>query len=87
MKYQSVTIYLTTFCPYCLMATKFFKKRKIPFKKIHVDDYPGGRRALEKKTNHRTVPMIYIGDKFIGGYDELVALDRGNKLQGLLEGK
>lgn len=67
------------------MAKQFFKKRKIPFKKVHVDDYPGGRRALEKETNHRTVPQIFIGDYFVGGYDDLLALEKTNKLEKLLK--
>lgn len=87
MKYHPVVIYLTNFCPYCLMATRFFKARKIPFKRIHVDDYPGGRRALEKKTNHRTVPQIYIGDYFVGGYDDLIALEKKGRLNQILEDK
>ena len=85
MSYQPVKIYLTTFCPFCLLATRFFKKRKIPFERIHVDNYPGGFEALKQATGYRMVPQIFIGDKMVGGYDDVVRLEKSGKLEELLK--
>lgn len=51
---------------------------------INVDTQPGLREEMQRKTNRRTVPQIYIGDQHIGGFDDLHALDRQRKLDDLL---
>jgi glutaredoxin 3 len=52
--------------------------------KIRVDRNPEERLVMMKRTGRRTVPQIYINDTHIGGYDDLAALDRSNKLMPLL---
>ncbi|HEY6774566.1 MAG TPA: glutaredoxin domain-containing protein, partial [Oxalicibacterium sp.] len=54
--------------------------------KIRVDLQPEMRAAMMEKTGRRTVPQIYIGDTHVGGFDDLSALDRAGKLDGLLQG-
>jgi glutaredoxin 3 len=53
---------------------------------IRVDLEPQQRVDMMQKTGRRTVPQIYIGDTYVGGFDELNALERGGKLDALLQG-
>ncbi|MFZ5628005.1 MAG: glutaredoxin [Spirochaetota bacterium] len=68
-----VTIYSKDYCPYCVRAKEFFAKKQINFHEIDVEKDPAAYEELKRKTNHMTVPQIFIGDKFIGGYTDLVA--------------
>jgi glutaredoxin 3 len=52
--------------------------------KIRVDLEPAGRAEMTQRTGRRTVPQIYIGDQYVGGFDELATLDRGGRLEALL---
>lgn len=71
-------------CPYCDRALNFFKNRGL---EVEVVDLTGNWDELDKwkkETGWMTVPMIFINDKFIGGYDDLKALDSDGKLDELL---
>ncbi|GGI53822.1 glutaredoxin 3 [Oxalicibacterium solurbis] len=82
-----VTMYSTGVCPYCLMAERLLKAKGVAeIEKIRVDLQPELRAAMMEKTGRRTVPQIYIGDTHVGGFDDLSALDRAGKLDGLLQG-
>ncbi|MBC3932117.1 MULTISPECIES: glutaredoxin 3 [Undibacterium] len=80
-----VTMYSTAVCPYCTMAERLLKSKGVDdIEKIRVDLDPAVREAMMQKTGRRTVPQIYIGDTHVGGFDDLSALDRAGKLDGLL---
>jgi glutaredoxin 3 len=80
-----VTMYSTQVCPYCVMAEKLLLNKGVSnLEKILIDRDPAQREAMMTKTGRRTVPQIYIGDTHVGGYDDLVALDRAGKLDPLL---
>lgn len=82
-----VTMYSTGVCPYCLMAERLLKAKGVAeIEKIRVDLQPELRAVMMEKTGRRTVPQIYIGDTHVGGFDDLSALDRAGKLDGLLQG-
>ncbi|ELA08500.1 glutaredoxin 3 [Moraxella macacae 0408225] len=83
-----VTIYTTPFCPYCIRAKRLLSNKGVDFTEISIYDVSGeDRKALAQKTNnYRTVPQIFIGDRFIGGSDELAKLERENQLEALLNG-
>jgi glutaredoxin 3 len=66
------------------MAKKLLTKKGAEYTEINVDSKPGLREEMMQKTRRRTVPQIYIGDLHVGGFDDLYALDRKNKLDGLL---
>jgi glutaredoxin 3 len=55
--------------------------------KIRIDLEPARRQEMMEKTGRRTVPQIYIGERHVGGYDDLVALDRAGELAPLLTGR
>ena len=80
-----VTIYATTFCPYCVRAKQLLERKGVAYKEINLsNEAPEVRVELMQRTNHRTVPQIFIKDQFIGGFDQLYALEREGKLDSLL---
>ena len=78
-------MYATQLCPYCVQAERLLRAKGVDeIAKIRVDLEPQLRVTMMQKTGRRTVPQIYIGDTHVGGYDDLVALDRAGKLDKLL---
>ncbi|WP_288386687.1 glutaredoxin 3 [uncultured Acinetobacter sp.] len=81
----NVTIYSTTVCPYCIRAKQLLERKGIEYKEINLsNEAPDVRIELMQRTSHRTVPQIFIKDQFIGGFDQLYALEREGKLDELL---
>jgi glutaredoxin 3 len=81
-------MYSTAICPYCLRAERLLHNRGVAgIEKIRVDLDPRRRAEMMEKTSRRTVPQIFIGDTYVGGCDELVALDQAGKLLPLLSGE
>lgn len=79
-----VTIYTTPYCPYCHAAKALLKKKGVHFDEIDVQD-PALRQQMTMRANGgRTVPQIFIGDKHVGGCDDIHALDAAGKLDPLL---
>ena len=79
-----VEVYSTGQCPYCIMAKQLLERKKVRYDEIRVDTNPEKRQEMMTKSRQRTVPQIFINDQSIGGYTDLVALDRAKKLDGLL---
>lgn len=77
-------MYSTGVCPYCLMAERLLKAKGIEIEKVRVDLEPKRREEMMQRTGRRTVPQIYVGDRHVGGYDDLAALDRAGGLDPLL---
>ncbi|MFW2176530.1 MULTISPECIES: glutaredoxin 3 [unclassified Moraxella] len=82
----TVKIYSTPVCPYCSQAKMLLKNKGVDFEDIGMMNLSAEeRQALAQKTNnYRTVPQIFIGDEFIGGFDQLSALEREGKLDTML---
>jgi glutaredoxin 3 len=80
-----VLMYSTAVCPYCVRAEQLLKRKGIQeIEKIRVDLQPELRVAMMEKTGRRTVPQIYINGEYVGGFDELAALDHVGGLDKLL---
>ena len=80
-----VMMYSTGMCPYCVQAERLLRAKGVAdIAKVRVDLEPARRVEMMEKTGRRTVPQIYIGDTHVGGYDDLVALERAGKLAPLL---
>jgi len=80
-----VMMYSTGVCPYCVRAEALLRAKGVAdIEKIRVDLDPDKRDQMMNRTGRRTVPQIYIGATHVGGYDDLVALDRAGKLDPLL---
>ncbi|HEV3241544.1 MAG TPA: glutaredoxin 3 [Casimicrobiaceae bacterium] len=83
-----ITMYATAVCPYCVQAERLLRAKGVAdIAKVRVDLEPARRQEMMQKTGRRTVPQIYIGALHVGGYDDLVALDREGKLAPLLAAK
>jgi glutaredoxin 3 len=84
---QAVKMYSTASCPYCVRAKALLKQRGVEaIEEIRVDEHPAERETMIRVTRRWTVPQIFIGETYVGGCDELVALDRRGDLEPLLAG-
>ena len=82
-----VLMYSTAVCPFCVRAEQLLGARGVTqIDKLRVDLDPALRLEMMEKTARRTVPQIYIGDTYVGGCDDLIALDHAGKLLPLLSG-
>jgi glutaredoxin 3 len=79
---MKVKIYTTSVCPYCDAAKRLFKGLGIHFEEISLEGRHEERQRLsEANGGWRTVPMIFIGERFVGGFNDVKALhDRGELL-------
>ena len=84
----TVTMYSTGVCPYCVQAERLLTAKGVAaIDKIRVDLDPNRRQEMMERTGRRTVPQIYVGERHVGGYDDLAALDRAGGLDPLLSSK
>lgn len=81
----TVIMYCTAVCPYCVMAERLLQGKGITVEKIRVDLDHVSREEMMTRTGRRTVPQIFVGDTHVGGFDNLLALDRAGKLDALLQ--
>ena len=82
-----VMMYSTAVCPYCVRAETFLRARGVAeIAKVRVDLEPARRMEMMERTGRRTVPQIYIAGRHVGGYEDMVALDRAGGLAPLLAG-
>ena len=82
---SGVVVYSSRFCPYCHAAKRLLSARGVAFEEIDVDLQPERRAEMsERAGGRRTVPQIFIGDRHVGGCDDLYALDRSGSLDTLL---
>lgn len=79
-----VTIYSTAHCGYCVRAKQLLTRKGVAFTEIMVDQDPEQRAHMERISGRRTVPQIFIGERHVGGSDELYALERAGQLDALL---
>ncbi len=83
---SEVLMYTTAICPYCVAAKNFLKSRGVSWTELRIDTDPAARTQMLERSRRTSVPQIFIGERHVGGYDELVALDRAGGLKPLLEG-
>ncbi len=81
-----VTVYVSDWCPYCQRAKGLLAQKNVVFREINVEDEPKLREEMIARSNRRTVPQIFIGDRHVGGCDDLFELDRSGELDRLIQG-
>ncbi|QJC55295.1 Glutaredoxin 3 [Polaromonas vacuolata] len=81
---QTVKIYTTGSCPYCVHAKQLLTQRGIQFDEVRVDSQPSERQVMMDLSGRRSVPQIFIGKNHVGGCDDLVALDGSGGLMPML---
>jgi len=81
----AVTIYTGSFCGHCTRTLALLQRRGIGYTEVSVEDHPGLRDELVAKSGRRTLPQVYVGERYIGGADELAAMDRNGELDHILQ--
>lgn len=79
-----VKIYSGRLCSYCNAAKRLLDKKGVKYTEINIDDDSSLRAEMEKLSNRQSVPQIFIGDFHVGGFDDMVELQREGKLDDLL---
>jgi len=86
MTQPEVTLYVSDWCPYCQRAKSLLTSKHVAFKEINVEEEPRFREEMVTRSGRRTVPQIFIGDRHVGGCDDLYQLDRSGELDRLIQG-
>ncbi|MGH8134837.1 MAG: glutaredoxin domain-containing protein [Steroidobacteraceae bacterium] len=79
-----VKVYTSSFCGYCVRTLGLLQRRGIEYTEISVEDSPGLRDELLAKSGRRSLPQVYLGERYLGGAEELAAMDRNGELDQLL---
>ena len=82
---SQVTIYTKPYCPYCIRAVDLLERKGVAFTEIEAAFDPAKRQEMIPRSGRATFPQIFIGDRHIGGCDDMVALERAGKLDPLLQ--
>jgi glutaredoxin 3 len=82
----AVTMYVTGWCPYCQRAKALLINKSLAINEINVDDDAKFRQEMIARSGRSTVPQIFIGDKHVGGCDDLFALEGSGELDRLIQG-
>jgi glutaredoxin 3 len=80
-----IVMYSTGYCPYCVAAKNFLKARGLEWEEVRIDTDPVRRAEVLEKARRTSVPQIFINGTHVGGFDDMVALDRAGGLKPLLE--
>jgi glutaredoxin 3 len=86
MSQPDVVIYVAGWCPYCQRARGLLSKKGVQYREVDVDDDPKLREEMIARSGRRTVPQVFIGEKHVGGCDDLFALDARGELDRLIQG-
>jgi glutaredoxin 3 len=81
---KKVEIYSTEYCPYCTRARMLLESKGVSYVEFRVDRDVELRQEMETRSRRRSVPQIFIGDRHIGGFDELARLEVGEQLDNML---
>jgi len=81
-----ITIYSKSWCPYCAAAKRLLDEKGAAYTEIDIEEEPEKRAEMVQKAGGRTtVPQIFIGERHVGGCDDLYALDEKGRLEALLQ--
>lgn len=85
MSRAEVVMYSSAICPYCVAAKSFLIQRGVEWREVRVDLDPVARTEMLERARRTSVPQIFINGTHVGGFDDMVALDRAGGLAPLLE--
>jgi glutaredoxin 3 len=86
MSQPPITMYTTSWCGYCHRARVLLNEKNLVFNEIDVESAPNLREEMMLRSHRRTVPQIFIGNRHIGGCDEIFALERSGELDRITRG-
>jgi glutaredoxin 3 len=82
---KRVRLYTRRWCGYCFAARRLFTKLDVEFEEIPLDGRPDLRRRISAEAGGwKTVPMIFAGDRFLGGFSEVAGLHRRGELEEIV---
>jgi glutaredoxin 3 len=87
MAAPKVTVYTKEGCPFCVRAKRLLEKKGVRFEEVNVEHNDALRTWLVERSGQRTVPQIFVGDRSLGGFSDVDALDREGKLDPILRGE
>jgi glutaredoxin 3 len=85
MSSAGIVMYTTGWCPYCERARALLRDKGAAFEEVDIDTLPEKRAEMLTRSGRRTVPQIFIGERHIGGSDDLHALEATGQLDALLQ--
>jgi len=80
-----ILIYSSAVCPYCVAAKNFLKARGLEYRELRIDMDRQAREEMMAKAKRTSVPQIFVNGTHVGGFDDMVAMDRAGTFQPLLE--
>jgi glutaredoxin 3 len=81
-----VTIYTKRSCPFCVRAKRLLDGKGVAYEEVDVEARDELRTWLAEASGQKTVPQVFVGDRPLGGFSDLDALDRAGRLDALLRG-
>jgi glutaredoxin 3 len=87
MSPPKVTLYTKQNCPFCVRAKALLTRKGVAFEEIPVEDREELRTWLMEATGQRTVPQVFVGERSLGGYTDVAALDADGTLDAILRGE
>ncbi|HEX5066779.1 MAG TPA: glutaredoxin 3 [Myxococcota bacterium] len=82
---SKIVMYTTQWCPYCRNAKALLARKGQKWEEIDVEAEPARRREMVERSGRTSVPQIWIGERHVGGCDDLIALERSGELDALLD--
>lgn len=79
-----VELYTSAHCAWCVAAKNLLKSKGLDYAEIRIDTDPARREEMLARAQRRTVPQIFVNDRHVGGYDDLVAAERSGELAKLI---
>lgn len=87
MTTPKVTLYTKENCPFCVRAKALLSRKGVTFEEVHVEGRDDLRTWLVEATGQRTVPQVFVGERSLGGYTDVAALDEEGRLDPILRGE
>jgi glutaredoxin 3 len=80
-----ILIYSSAICPYCVAAKNFLKSKGLDYREVRIDLDASARKEMLDRSKRMSVPQIFVNGTHVGGFDDMVALDRAGNFSPLLE--
>lgn len=87
MTTTKVTLYTKENCPFCVRAKALLSRKGVTFEEVPVEGRDDLRTWLVEATGQRTVPQVFVGERSLGGYTDVAALDEEGRLDPILRGE
>jgi glutaredoxin 3 len=84
---RNVTVYTKQNCPFCVRAKRLLDRKGVRYEEVSVEGKDDLRTWLVEKSGQMTVPQIFVGERSLGGFSDIDALDRAGELDPILGGE